>query len=446
LLLNFAVRAGLERHHHVWYFDLVQRHFSFSWSLLLPVDISQGQVVWITSSFYPIDVLCRLLGASGAFYALNALVILAAYLTAWHLSRSLVFTNTMALGMALGTQFHYGYVLSGTFVMYLQVTYMEVATLCAWKMLTAERTGRWRAAFLGTVVFLSLGFDTWLNYYVFAVAAGAFLYAFYRRRGEAAKVAEVRFALVALTAWLAVWLPVKLYTGRQHFTPGREDEVILGYSRPVLAAEDFLSNVITYTFMAGTNYLPPALLTSNSDFRLGPDRIMAEQHGYHAAYSSYVAMHHLFYWYYGAGALFAACLYVLVRSLVRALRDGSAAWAVVAVALLGVGAGAATHVMIKYRPYMSVPALSYKCMPGILACTYLLAFALMRLRQRLRNKWLAGGLVLACWAVMVYAGLTRPALLSHLQERVGLARLPVDPAHRLSTLARRGWHALGLRR
>ena len=165
LLLNFAVRFGLERHQHVWYFDLTQRNFALDWSVLLPVDIGGNQRVWITSSHFPIHLLVKAFGVNGAFYLLNALLIITTYATSWSMSRSATFTYTMAVAMAFGTQFHYSYVLSGTFSMYLQVCYLEIVTLCGFKMLTAHRrTGWWRAGFIGTLAFMSIGFDTWLNF------------------------------------------------------------------------------------------------------------------------------------------------------------------------------------------------------------------------------------------------------------------------------------------
>ena len=444
LLLNFAIRFGLERHEHVWYFDLRHKDFGLDWSVLLPVEIGGNQCVWITSSHLPIHLLVRAFGASQTFYLLNALVIVVTYATSWLISRSTTFTYTMTLGMALGTQFHYSYVLSGTFSMYLQVAYLEIILLCGFKMLTARRrVGAWRAGFIGTTAFMSIGFDTWLNFYVFLLVASGFLAWFYARRGDRDRLRELRFAVLATTALLAVWLPVKLVTGKQHFTRGSEEEVILDYhGRPLLAIEDFASNLVTYTFMATTNYLPPALITSNSDFHYGSAAVMAEQHGYHRRQAQLVAMHHLFYWYFHAGMVFVAYLYLLGRTSSAAIGRHSLTCACIAVMLIGIGTGAATHVMIKYRPYMSVPALSYKCMPSILAATYLIAFLLMKLRERLRWRRLSGTIIVACWAIILYSGLARPALLSDLQAKVGLARLPVDPAARLLELGQRGWRSL----
>jgi hypothetical protein len=436
LALNFLIRFFLEHHDHVWYLQLTKRSFPLSWALLLPVYISDDQCVWITSSMYPIDVLTRLVGTSNAFYVLNALVIVSSYVTGWFLTRSRTFACTLAACMAFGTQFHYGYVLSGAFCMYVQVAYLESIVLCGFKMLTAPtHRGWWRAGFLGMLSFMAFGFDTWLNFYVFLVFAGAFLYWFYWRRGDRAALASLRFALIGATVLLCIYLPVKLVTSKQHFRQGHEDEVILSYRQPILIAEDFCSNLITYTFMATTNYLPPALVTSNSDLRYGAEKVLAEQHGYHNQYSAHVVNHHLFLWYYHAGMIFAAYLYLMVLWTAGALRTRSLTLAILAVLLIGIGTGSATHVMIKYRPYMSVPALSYKCMPSILAVTYLIAFALMKLRQRFPGL-LSAAVVCGCWALVLAAGLTRLAMLSHLQTRVGLAALPVDPVARLRQLTR----------
>src|SRR5262249_16794850 len=114
--------------------------------------------------------------------------------------------------------------------------YLQVILLCLVKILTATDSARgWRAGYVGMVTFMALGFCTWLNFYCFLLAAGTFLYAFYWRHGGRTQLAGIRFVLLSTTALLAIWMPVKLFTSQQHFTPGREDEVILCYRRPIFA-------------------------------------------------------------------------------------------------------------------------------------------------------------------------------------------------------------------
>ncbi|MBV8700201.1 MAG: hypothetical protein JO052_20480, partial [Bradyrhizobium sp.] len=64
-------------------------------------------------------------------------------------------------------------------------------------------------------------------------------------------------------------------------------------------------------------------VSSNSLYHLGAQGVIAEQHGYHAAQTHLVAMHHVFYWYYFAGAVSLAFVYGLYHSARTALRDGS---------------------------------------------------------------------------------------------------------------------------
>ena len=96
----------------------------------------------------------------------------------------------------------------------------------------------------------------------------------------------------------------------------------------------------------------------------------------------------------------------------------------VVVLLLLVAAGSATHVMIKYRPYMSVPSLSYKCLISIFGATVLLAYLLTVARPCFRHAWGYRCLVGCTWSIILLGAVFRPAYLSHLNGKVGLAGYP----------------------
>jgi hypothetical protein len=125
--------------------------------------------------------------------------------------------------------------------------------------------------------------------------------------------------------------------------------------------------------------------------------------------------------------VFAAYLYFLVKSLLYGIRDGNRLWMALGVILIGVLAGAGTHLLIKYRPYMSVPSLSYKCMPSVLASTILLGFALMRLREIMPDvRRFRIAFTIVC-LIILWGAFTRPPRLSYLNSEVGLGGYP-NPA------------------
>ncbi len=432
---NLFVRADLERWPHQSYLQLseetIQELKAQPWKVLLPIHTMGGQYWFASTSLLPVDLLQRLLTPRGAFLFLNALVVFVSFWTSWFACRRLIFTCTFTLCMAFGTQLHYSYALSGTVVLYLQIIYVEINLLCLYHILFGSaQQGKWRVGFLISLVLFAFGFDTWYNYFLYLWLAGAFLFFYSWRHGESWRCHRLLFVLGSATIIACIHLPIKLSYSPQHFKPGCEDELILGYHSPALFIEDFLSNCISYTYISLMNYAPPFMLASNASFSLGSAGILHEQHGYHSEMSQLVVMHYLFLWYFYAGIVFAVFLFFLGRSLFQALSKGSKESLCLSLMLLGIATGSATHLLIKYRPYMSVPSLSYKCMPSILATTILLAYLLDRFQARIRMRWLALSCACLVWSLVLYGGLARPRFLSHLNMQVGLGTYP-DPMKKI---------------
>ncbi|MGE3805753.1 MAG: hypothetical protein AB7K24_13845, partial [Gemmataceae bacterium] len=97
--------------------------------------------------------------------------------------------------------------------------------------------------------------------------------------------------------------------------------------------------------------------------------------------------------------------------------------------------GFATHSVIKFRPYMSVPLLSYKCVHSILGVSLLLSYATMIVSEHCREKgrhWLAVAAPLLVWCVIIWAGLERMAYHNFMSQEVGLGRFP-DSVERIKS-------------
>jgi hypothetical protein len=438
LIGNFFVRRYLEPWPHQSYFTLTKASLAplkrKPWKALLPIDIGGGQRWFATTSLLVVEGMNAQFTPGNAFLILNGLAIIASFITSWLVFRSAIFTISFTLCIAFGTQLHYAYALSGTFVLYLQIVYLEVCLLCMLRVLTSERHVLWwKIGFVLSLIVFAIGFDTWYNFLAFVWVAGPLLWIYFARRGEREKLSAIRFIVVATTLVACVHLPIKLLNSGQHFATGREDELLFNYKHRTLMVEDFVSNIFTYLYISLTNFAPSFLISSNSAYRLGTSVIIAEQHGYDSGRSHLVAMHHLFLWYYYAGIAVTIYLYFLVRSTVRAIRDQSVGDLKIAIILVGILTGAGTHLLIKYRPYMSVPSLSYKCMPSILATAVLIAYWLMTLKDKIQTRWVYALCVGLAWVTILYGGLTRPRALSYLNEQVGLGRYP-DPVQNLRTL------------
>jgi hypothetical protein len=87
-----------------------------------------------------------------------------------------------------------------------------------------------------------------------------------------------------------------------------------------------------------------------------------------------------------------------------------------------VASGFFVRTFIKYRPYLSVPLLTYKCILSILGVTYLLAFLTVRLKKVLTNRAVYLGIVICIWAFILYGGITRNARLAQLAHEIAPGR------------------------
>jgi hypothetical protein len=194
--------------------------------------------------------------------------------------------------------------------------------------------------------------------------------------------------------------------------------------------------VITYCYIALTNFCPSWFSSSNSLYHFGADRLIAEQHGYHAEKTHLVAMHHQFLWYFNAGAVFVVFVWLSYRAMQQAQRAPGQAVLVVAALLLLIWTGFATHTIIKYRPYLSAPLLAYKCMISVTGVMLLVSYGAMHAASWFRNRRRYLGAVAALWLAMVFVGIERMPYQAHLSREVGLGDLP-DPVATLKESLRK---------
>jgi hypothetical protein len=204
---------------------------------------------------------------------------------------------------------------------------------------------------------------------------------------------------------------------------GAEEELLITYENYSLMIEDFIVNFFTLLYMTLTNYLPSFVTSSNSLAYVGKATIIAEQYGYDAAHQELVLMSHLFLWrfYAGvAGTLFVGCA---VWSVYRAWRSPSLAAAIVAALTLMVISSFSTHMMIKMRPYNSVPGLTYKVTVSVAVLTVLVGYLTLILGQWLQSRRAYFAVVGSVWGIVFIAALTRPGMQARLLNEVGLIGL-----------------------
>ncbi len=410
------------------------------WRLLLPFEMQQGanKYRWTPLGYAMVVAMAQVMSLPRVFVVLLAALVIVSYALSWLAFRSWVFSSTLAVCMGFGTQFNYSYVDNGGHLWILYTLYLIVNLYFLHALATRPAEARWpRVGFVLSLIAFALCWEQWLDYLVFLFAGCAFLYLVCRRHADVRGRYAGRIGFVALTALLvaAGYLAVKLPYSGEHFEPGHESDTIFTYPSVVMAVEDFISNLFTYPYMALTNYVPSWFVASNSLYRYGAEGVLREQHGYHVQRAELVRYHHIFYWYYYAGAMFLAFAWCFAGAMKRCWARPSYRSVLVLVFLALILSGFATHSIIKFRPYLSVPLLAYKCMISTVAVALLLGYALDRAARRFRRRGVHLLGVVAVWAVILYGAVDRFPLHNHFSQTAGLGAFP-DPTPALRSLVR----------
>lgn len=292
-----------------------------------------------------------------------------------------------------------------------------------------------------SLIVFALCWEQWLDYCVFLLTCCAFLYLLLRRHPELSKQYLHRVRFVALSTVLVTvgYVAGKLPSSGEHFTPGHESDTIFTYHYPIMAAEDVLSNLITYPYIAVSTFLPSFVVSSNSLYYHGDKKIIAEQHGYHPEGMHLVPMHHLFYWHFYAGMFFVVFLWAFARTLRKVWNSPGAQSIIPLVLLAMIGMGFTTHLVIKFRPYLCVPLLAYKCIVSVLGVALLLSYGLMQAGRLFASHGKYVTTVLGVWTILLIAAVDRFPHNNHLSQQVGLGEFP-SPVRRIKHLIYSAFH------
>jgi hypothetical protein len=283
---------------------------------------------------------------------------------------------------------------------------------------------------------LALCWEIWLDYLAFLLLACGLAYFLNRKRQTGCSdQARIRFVLRTSIIVGVLYLAVKVPYSGEHLNSGHESDTVFTYRYPTMAVEDVISNVFTYPYLAVSNYLPSFLVSSNSLYHHGPDKLIQQQVGYHEAKAQLVPMHHLFLWHFYAGATLVCLAWYGVRALRRAWTNPSESSLVVAALVCLIATGFLTHTIIKFRPYLSVPLLSYKCIGSVTGVALLLSFFTSEVAQRFQGATRKVLFVTCAWLLLMGIAMERCRFQNHLSRQVGLGAFP-DPVREIVKWAR----------
>jgi len=396
------------------------------WQLLLPIKELTG--AWVATTLVLTYLVERVITPGGAWLLYNAVAIVVAFATSWVLVRSAVFSFTLAICVGFGTQFYHAYAVSGGIASYLMLIYNLLLLFSIVQVVAGARPrALWAAGLVVSLALNLLGYEGWLDLLVVVWLATPLVFIALRRMDRPAEAKRLLAVTALLTAAGIAYVLVKVNMGFGQ-TEGSESDVVFNYGNLLPIVDDLISNVFTHSYLAVSNFLPPALVGPSAFYRLGPEALVDGQHGYHGDFSYLVIMNQVFFWRYYAGAVFAVVLYAAFASWRHCWRHPSA-WSIApGVFLLMILAAGPTHTLVKFRPMKSMPAMTYHVTIGVIGVSLLLAWLLTVAWRRWNGGWRPVLVTAAVWLTIFYGALARPAYLAHMSAQAGLGEnLYPDP-------------------
>lgn len=389
-------------------------------ALLWPQELEAGRYHWVPTSLVPFYALSIYFSTFNIYLILSSVTAATGYLLSRVARRSRVFAITLTTAMLFGTQLIYASTLGLTLLHYIVLGYILINLYNIHICIRNNASNRSVLWFAVSLVILALATELWINYAIGLILCCLYLF-IWSCIHHVENIQRLSFKLGTITlALLLIYLPIRMSVASQYLGPGAEEELILTYDSFLLMVEDFVTNFFTFLYMSVSNFFPSFLTSSNSLTVLGPERIIAEQNGYHQQYQQLVVMNHLFFWRYFAGitaTIFFTAGYMTLR---RSLKSRSTVYPTVICGMLVIATGFCTYLLIKFRPYNSAPALHYKTIISICGVALLLSFLLEYIQTKFTSRRVYLAIVCSVWAVLVTGGITRPGMIKVQLQNVGL--------------------------
>ena len=384
--------------------------------LPMPIETAGVRVYWTTTGLVLVDGLRRLITLEGTYILASGLLLIASYSGARLLGAARLLALTYAGLFLFGSQLSYTFIHPHVGTFYFYYCYLTANLLALSKLLLGDPRRLWRWVFGISLAALMLFLEIWLNYALFALAFLP-LAAFwgFRQRQPMLASRAIRLWGVFIVAVL-VYVAIRAQYPNNLAMPGSEEEIITRYPYASLAITDLFSNIVTYLYICFSTYLPAWFLGSVPLMQLGAQAIKEQQNGYAPQFLDFVVFHHIFLWYYYAGMAFALFALAGISASRRAFAGGSGAALIVVGLLLLMLAGCASLSLIKYRFYISLPVLAYKCVTGTFATALLVGFGLKWLHDQ-RSSGLYYAAIAATWLINLAAFVT------HGREEVQLLKI-----------------------
>ena len=399
---------------------------------------------WISmAGFVPMAIVSKYLAIQTIVNALFGLLTVTTFWGSWKIFKSSVFSVTLTMGLLVNSLQYHIYV-HNTVALILLLIYCQINLVCLVLFLRGQNPNGYLTGFFVSLALASQVWPTWLSYLSGLMLILLLLAIVYFRRGDKRRLRAVVILGAVSFLWGVLYAAVYLQLNPTMHLPksgSHEDEMILVYGHVINMIEDFVSNAAAYLYVSLTYFLPWPLTWSNSLVLLSPDQYSNSSsfvgHGTGVTHD----LHLRFLWRYVGGGLLAGYIFALVGLGKRILNSSrSDNYIYPAAFLLMIGAGSATHLLIKYRQISYIAGNEYKYMFSAWGAIMLISFLLMGGLKKVSNLGLRMELALTALSLIIYsAGFAHPYLhIIHQLDTFTRASLRPDPMRALLSIL--GFH------
>jgi hypothetical protein len=381
------------------------------WQLMLPIREFKNNWPFGLVLTYLFE---NLIGTAGVWYVYQAILILSAFFLSWKVFRSPIFSYILAICLGFGTHHYHAFQYSGITGFYLMHALMLILLYLSYVFIRSEGKNLWcLAGVIPTLLLTAIYYEGWLDFFASVFLITIFLY-FYFKHHQQPQYNRSLFILFAIfNIVFAAYITISFtYTEFAH--DSGESALVLFYGKDFFwrAVDDLISNYFTNLYVTLTNFLPPALITSNALYQYS-DQL--------AGRNPLTYYHYFFWWRYLAGAAAMIFYGFFIKQVKKSFSSElfSTAFPIVIFSIM-VAINGATHHIIQFLPARSMPVFGYYVQQGVLGFSLLIAYGMHLYLKNARNKKQAAILVALVIGIILWSSIRRPNYLWHMIEMVGI--------------------------
>lgn len=384
--------------------------------ILLPTEFGSSGLRWWTTFILPMYFLYKTFSPMGVYLFVSSLLIITSFMCSWKLFRSHAFSCTLGLLFAIGTQLSYALTFGEVLGFYLVLTFISI-NLTSTVMILQSKFLKFHiySIFVITLILSALSMEMWLDYATPLILSLGFIaiWSYHHGKSSVKKSSIILFFITLIITLCYVLIECYLGAIGKYSTPGLEAELVFTHKKNLLILDDLIINFFTYLYMTLTNYLPSFLFFSNSVTYLQVSDILAGQNGYHASSVHLAFISYLLEWRFFAGIIVFSFFTMGWKWLKNSWKNTTNITHLILFLLfIGIIFGFPTHLIIKVRPYNTVPMLTYKCIISVYFLTIMIAYISMIYKKnfkKLKNWYL---MLSSIWLTALLSALTRPAAIN----------------------------------